>query len=61
MLDSKVFELTLEQKFDHERVCRVCDDDNIDRAHLAELLKEASRLLMIKDNIIRDLMRRGGL
>jgi hypothetical protein len=49
------FELTLEQQFQMKLVEQ--STDNMNREQMQELLVETSRLLMLKDNIIKGLMK----
>lgn len=54
-MESKSFSLTLEQQFEMRRI----QDASIamNREQALELLVEASRLLMIKTNVVRQLLR----
>ncbi len=59
MINAQAFELTIEQQFE----MRIVEDSLASLTHeeALTLLRQVSKLLFIKDNIIRDLMRRGGL
>ena len=50
------FELTLEQQFKMRLVEESAQ--NMSREQAMELLLEASRLLMVKDNVIKDLVKK---
>lgn len=54
-MDSSSFDLSLEQQFQ----MRLMEEsaEKMSREQMQELLIEASRLLMIKDNLIRDLIK----
>ncbi|MEB3161205.1 MAG: NblA/ycf18 family protein [Synechocystis sp.] len=54
-MNSQSFELTMEQQFEFRRMQDATAD--ISREQALELLVQASRLLMIKSNVVRDLMR----
>lgn len=53
------FDLTIEQMFEFRRMQDATAD--ISQEQALELLVQASRLLMIKSNVIRDLMRQAPL
>ncbi len=55
-MDTSFFELTLEQQFQ----VRLIEDSaqNLTREQMADMLIQASRLLMLKDNAIRSLMKK---
>ncbi|MCS6815143.1 MAG: NblA/ycf18 family protein [Cyanobacteria bacterium] len=55
-MDPSSFDLTLEQQFR----MRLMEESahGMSREQAAELLLEVSRLLMIKDNVIRDLVKK---
>ncbi|QUS60635.1 NblA/ycf18 family protein [Synechocystis sp. PCC 7339] len=53
------FDLTIEQMFEFRRMQDAAAD--ISQEQALELLVQASRLLMIKSNVIRDLMRHAPL
>jgi hypothetical protein len=54
-MDPKLFELTLEQQFEFQRLQYELED--LDRHQIIHYLLEAAQQLMIKDNLIRDLMK----
>jgi hypothetical protein len=55
MISENTFKLTLEQEF----LMNVAKQsaEGLSRAQMLDLLMETARLAMIKDNIIRDLMK----
>ncbi|MEA5570149.1 NblA/ycf18 family protein [Calothrix sp. UHCC 0171] len=55
-MDSEAFQLTLEQEFQ----MRMMEESahNMTREEILETLVQVSRLLMVKDNLIRNLLRR---
>lgn len=55
-MDPATFELSLEQQFQMRLVEESLNKMSHEQA--LDLLRQASRLLMVKDNVIRDLMRR---
>ncbi|UZQ55620.1 NblA/ycf18 family protein [Trichothermofontia sichuanensis B231] len=55
-MDPATFELSLEQQFQMRLVEESLNKMSHEQA--LDLLLQASRLLMVKDNVIRDLMRR---
>jgi hypothetical protein len=55
-MDPASFDLTLEQQFQMRLVEE--STQGMSREQAVELLVEASRLLMLKDNVIRDLVRK---
>ncbi len=55
-MDPASFDLTLEQQFQMRLVEQSIH--GMSREQAAELLVEASRLLMLKDNVIRNLVRK---
>lgn len=59
MSDFMSFDLSLEQRFEVERIRQ--EVQQMDRDQALDLLLEASKTLMIKDNLIRDLMRKAEL
>jgi hypothetical protein len=59
MADFMSFDLSLEQRFEVERIRQ--EVQQMDRDQALDLLLEASKTLMIKDNLIRDLMRKAEL
>ena len=54
-MDSSSFELTLEQQFQ----MRIMEQSaqQMTREQMQDLLIESARLLMVKDNVIRDLVK----
>ncbi|HIK18870.1 MAG TPA: NblA/ycf18 family protein [Leptolyngbyaceae cyanobacterium M33_DOE_097] len=55
MLDPHAFELSLEQQFE---VCRLQQQtQDMSREQALELLLKMTHLLMVKDNLIRDLTK----
>jgi hypothetical protein len=54
-MDPKSFQLTLEQQFEMRRMQD--EVQNMSREQALELLIQASRLLMLKDNIIKMLVK----
>lgn len=56
-MDSSFFELSLEQQFQ----MRLIEESvsNLNRQQMEDLLLQTSRLLMLKDNAIRNLMKQG--
>ncbi len=50
------FDLSMEQEFEIQKVQQ--EVRSLDREQALELLLEISKTLMIKDNLIRDLMKR---
>ncbi|NJN86061.1 MAG: photosystem I reaction center subunit XII [Leptolyngbyaceae cyanobacterium SL_7_1] len=54
-MDSKSFELTLEQQFEIRRM--QMEVQGMSREQALDLLLQASRLLMLKDNIVRHLLK----
>lgn len=55
-MDPSAFELTLEQQFQMRLM--QASADNMSHEQAKDLLVQASRLLMIKDNVIRNLLRK---
>lgn len=55
-MDPSTFDLTLEQQFTMRRMENEISQMSHDQA--SELLLEVSKLLMVKDNVIRDLVKR---
>lgn len=55
-MDGNTFDLSLEQQFEMQRVRT--DAQIMSHDQVLENLLEVSRLIMLKDNLIRDLMRR---
>ncbi len=56
MLDSSFFELSLEQQFEMRRLHQELQD--LDRDQALEMLLQTAEQLMLKDNMIRDLMKK---
>jgi len=54
-MDPNSFELTLEQQFEMRRMQQEVQAMSHEQA--LELLLQVSRLLMVKDNVIRDLVK----
>jgi hypothetical protein len=55
MFDPSVFELSLEQQFE---VCRIQQEaQEMSHEQTMEMLLKVTHLLMVKDNLIRDLAR----
>lgn len=54
-MDPTSFDLTLEQQFEMRRMQN--EVQNMSREQALDMLMQASRLLMLKDNIIRNLMK----
>ncbi|MBF2089391.1 MAG: NblA/ycf18 family protein [Synechococcales cyanobacterium K44_A2020_017] len=58
-MDFMSFDLSLEQKFEVQRIRQEVQD--MDRDQALDLLLQVSKTLMIKDNVIRDLMKKADL
>jgi Phycobilisome degradation protein nblA len=58
-MNTQLFELTLEQQFQMRLMQESAQD--LSREQMLDILMETSRLLMVKDNIIRDLIKNGAL
>jgi Phycobilisome degradation protein nblA len=56
-MDSNVFELTLEQEFQMRLIQESAQ--NMSREQMQDMLLQTSKLLMIKDNAIRNMMKKG--
>ncbi|MBW4623114.1 MAG: NblA/ycf18 family protein [Cyanosarcina radialis HA8281-LM2] len=54
-MDASSFELTLEQQFQMRLMEKSAEQMN--REQMQELLLQTAKLLMVKDNVIRDLIR----
>jgi hypothetical protein len=54
-MNSSSFELSLEQQFEMRRLQE--DMEGMNREQAIELLLQVAELLMLRDNVIRDLMR----
>ncbi|MDX2215911.1 MAG: NblA/ycf18 family protein [Oculatellaceae cyanobacterium bins.114] len=55
-MDPKAFELTMEQQFEFQRLQFEFQD--LDHNQVIYQLMEAAQQLMIKDNLIRDLLKK---
>jgi uncharacterized membrane protein len=55
-MDSKLFELTLEQEFQMKLMEQSAQGMSHDQT--VDLLMQTAKLLMIKDNVIRDLVKK---
>lgn len=53
-MNPNAFDLTLEQQFEMKRMQDAAQE--MDREQAVDLLVQASRLLMVKTNVIRDLL-----
>lgn len=58
-MNTGLFELTLEQQF-QMRVMQESAQD-LSREQMLDMLMQTSKLLMVKDNIIRDLIKNGAV
>jgi hypothetical protein len=58
-MNTELFELTLEQKFQMRLMQESAQV--LSREQMLDILMETSRLLMVKDNIIRDLIKNGAV
>lgn len=58
-MDSSAFELTLEQQFQMRLMAESAH--NMSREQMIETLIQASRLLMVKDNVIRNMLKQCAL
>jgi hypothetical protein len=58
-MNTGLFELTLEQQFQMRLMQESAQDLN--REQMLDMLMQTSRLLMVKDNIIRDLIKNGAV
>jgi hypothetical protein len=54
-MDASSFELTLEQQFQMRLMEKSAEQMN--REQMQELLLQTAKLLMVKDNVIRDLIK----
>jgi hypothetical protein len=59
IMEPSAFELTLEQQFEMRRMQDAAQ--NMSREQALEMLIQASKLLMLKDNVIRDLLKQAPL
>lgn len=55
-MDPKAFELSLEQQFEFQKLQYEFQD--LDRSQITQYLLEVAQQLMIKDNLIRDLVKK---
>jgi Phycobilisome degradation protein nblA len=55
-MDPKAFELSLEQQFEFQKLQYEFRD--LDRGQITQYLLEIAQQLMIKDNLIRDLVKK---
>ncbi len=58
-MDSTMFELSLEQQFQMRLMQESAQD--LSRDQMMDMLMQTSRMLMVKDNIIRNLVKNGTL
>lgn len=58
-MNPKAFELTLEQQF--ELQCLQHESQGLDREQVINYLLEAMQQLMVRDNLIKDLMKESHL
>jgi Phycobilisome degradation protein nblA len=58
-MNTSLFELTLEQQFQMRLMQESAQD--LSREQMLDILMQTSRLLMVKDNIIRDLIKNGAV
>ncbi|BAZ12382.1 phycobilisome degradation protein NblA [Calothrix sp. NIES-4071] len=58
-MDNTMFELSLEQQF-QMRIMQESAQD-LSRDQMMDMLMQTSRMLMVKDNIIRNLVKNGSL
>jgi hypothetical protein len=58
-MNTGLFELTLEQQFQMRVMQKSAQD--LSREQMLDMLMQTSQLLMVKDNIIRDLIKNGAL
>lgn len=56
-MDSDVFELSLEQEFQMRLIQESAQ--NMSREQMQDLLIQTSKLLMLKDNAIKNIMKKG--
>jgi len=59
MVDPQAFELSLEQQFEVCRMQQVVKD--MSREQVLQMLMEMTEMLMVKDNLIRDLTKKAYL
>lgn len=58
-MDNTTFELSLEQQFQMRLMQESAQD--LTRDQMMDMLMQTSRMLMVKDNIIRNLVKNGSL
>lgn len=58
-MDPNALELTVEQEFEIRRIQQEMQNISQEQAH--NLLLQVSKLLMVKDNLIKDLMKKASL
>ncbi len=58
-MNTGLFELTLEQQFQMRLMQESVQE--LSREEMLDVLMQTSRLLMVKDNIIRDLIKNGSV
>lgn len=58
-MDPKAFELSLEQQFEFQKLQYEFRD--LDRSQITQYLLEVAQQLMIKDNLIRDLVKKANI
>ena len=58
-MDPKAFELSLEQQFEFQKLQYEFRD--LDRNQITQYLLEVAQQLMIKDNLIRDLVKKANI
>ncbi len=58
-MNTGLYELTLEQQFQMRAMQESAQD--LSREQMLDILMQTSRLLMVKDNIIRDLIKNGAV
>ncbi len=58
-MNTGLFELTLEQQFQMRLMQESVQE--LSREEMLDVLMQTSRLLMVKDNIIRDLIKNGSM
>lgn len=56
-MDTNTFELSLEQKFQMRMLAESAQ--TLSREEMIDVLIQTSRLLMVKDNVIRDMLKNG--
>jgi hypothetical protein len=58
-MDTTMFELSLEQQFQMRLMEQSAQE--LTREQMLDIIMQTSRMLMVKDNIIRNLVKNGGL